>query len=235
MESLSFEQIAESNPCDGCPAPCCRLHLTPCAAPRTFTDLDFARYTLLFPHTEFVVSSQGDWSLLRWQDCSAFDAERALCALHGTRDKPQVCVYFNPHQCWYKRNFVGDGRAEVYRLDRKRFDVWVREIAMDADGTIVSVPSFERSQEILAPLPIEPNFTLSPALIKPETLVPRGPRGSAAPPHVSAPMRGMGEGGATDRVPLGYGGSAPVRGLAVGPEERAQSPHPQGSHLDGRR
>lgn len=170
--TLSFEQLTSTNPCDGCPAPCCRMLLTPTGVPSTFIELDFVRYALLFPGTEYLVTAGGDWWQVRWQQCSAFEAEGARCRLHGTPEKPRTCTEFSAHNCWYKRTFASAAAEDSYRLDRARFEAWVAEIRFDELGAIVSAPSFERSLELLQGRPIEPTYRTEPRLIKSIPLAP---------------------------------------------------------------
>lgn len=158
--SHGFMEFKQSNPCAGCPAPCCRMQVSQHKTPTTFADIDAIRYLLLFPGTEVCVSSEGEWSVIRWTTCIALDRATSLCTLHHTPLKPQTCLQYNAYSCWYKNNFVIDRPPQIYRLDMARFDVWVKEIRFGDDGRIVSAPDFERSLELLAGLPIEPRFQL---------------------------------------------------------------------------
>jgi hypothetical protein len=135
--------------------------------PRTFSDLDYVRYSLLFPNTEFLISSEGTWTLVRWQDCSALKSDTCTCTLQGTVAKPRICTTFNPHNCWYKRNLVTSSPPDLYRLDLARFEVWVKEIVLDDSGTIVAVPSFEEAQALLKEIAVQPAFTMDERLHKP--------------------------------------------------------------------
>lgn len=155
---FGFAKFGQRNPCAGCPAPCCRLQLLPYKTPQTFMDMDHMRYMLLFPRTEMVVSRNGDWSVVKWENCRELEHGTCTCKLHDTVAKPQTCAAFNGYNCWYKRNFVTERPPEIYRLDKARFDVWVGEIHFDEQGQIVRVPGFEVSQEILSDIPIEPMF-----------------------------------------------------------------------------
>jgi hypothetical protein len=135
--------------------------------PKTFMDMDHVRYLLLFPHTEMVVTLNGDWYILKWENCHEFESSACTCKLHNTPAKPRTCTTFNAYNCWYKKNFVTEQPPEIYRLNLDRFDIWVNEILFDEQGRIVSAPNFEESQAILNTLPIEPSFQLmtGPALV----------------------------------------------------------------------
>lgn len=155
---LSFSDYGQRNPCYSCPAPCCRLQLIPYGAPTTFMHLDFIRYMLLFPNTEVIVSRNGNWNIVKWEDCREFDITTQKCKLHNSPIKPRTCAMYNPYNCWYKKIFVLQGSEEVYRINIERFNIWINEIRFDEDGQIVEAPDFERSLEVLKNIPIEPCF-----------------------------------------------------------------------------
>ncbi len=155
-DELTFTEFSQRNPCAGCPAPCCLMQLIPHRVPATFMDIDFLHYMLLFPYTEVVVTLNGEWSIVKWERCSEFEASNHTCKLHNTLDKPRTCSMYNPYNCWYKRSFVLDGSHQVYRLDLARFNLWVTELQFSEDGKIISAPNFERSLEILRDMPIKP-------------------------------------------------------------------------------
>jgi hypothetical protein len=118
---------------------------------------------LLFPRTEMVVTLTGDtvaWAIIKWEDCSAFEASTCTCKLHHTSDKPRMCRSYDAYNCWYKRCFVLEQSPESYRMDMTRFKVWVNEIQFAEDGSIVWAPDFENSWEMLKDMPIEPRFQL---------------------------------------------------------------------------
>lgn len=154
-DELTFTEFSQKNPCAGCPAPCCRMQLIPHRTPATFMDIDFLCYMLLFPKTEVVITPNGEWSILKWEQCSEFEASTHTCRLHNKSDKPRTCAMYNPYNCWYKRSFVLKDSNQVYRLDFVRFDLWVKDLQFGEDGKIISAPNFEKSLEILKDLPIE--------------------------------------------------------------------------------
>lgn len=158
-----FKQISQMNPCTGCPAPCCRVQVVPYRIPATYTEIDFIYYMLQFPRTEMVVTLTGDtvgWSIVKWEDCGAFEASTFTCKLHHMPEKPRMCRAYDAYNCWYKRCFVVERSPEVNRLDMARFKAWVNEIQFADDGKIISAPDFERSVEILNDMPIEPHFQM---------------------------------------------------------------------------
>lgn len=163
--TFSFAEFSQSNPCFGCPAPCCRMQLIPCKIPASFKDLDYVRYMLLFPDTEAIVKQDGGWGLIKWVQCGAFDDQKFLCTLHNTPEKPQICSTYDAHNCWYKKSFVLTDSQELYRLNSARFEVWIKEIQFAENGNIISAPDFNRSLELLKDIPIEPNFAQSNKIV----------------------------------------------------------------------
>jgi hypothetical protein len=140
------------------------MQLIPHRTPVTFMDIDFLRYMLLFPDTEVVVTLNGEWSILKWEQCVEFDVSTHTCKLHNTADKPRTCSMYNPYNCWYKKAFVLNDSNQVYRLDLARFNLWVAELQFAEDGKINSAPDFERSLEILKDTAIEPRVELQSRL-----------------------------------------------------------------------
>lgn len=168
INQLTFSQFNQENPCLGCPAPCCRMQLIPYRVPQTFMDMDHVRYMLLFPNTEMVVTLAGDWFVLKWEQCREFEAGTCTCKIHESVTQPRICFAYNAYNCWYKRNFVTEEPAELYRLNLARFDAWVGQILFDETGKIVSAPCFEDSSEFMKQIAIEPTFQKSAGLIKVE-------------------------------------------------------------------
>jgi hypothetical protein len=136
----------------------------PQPAPVRWMDLDFLRYALGFPQVEVHLAEDGRWSLALIATCSKLDGATNLCTVHGTPAQPRTCAYFNPHHCWYKRNFTGGAEAdppEVLRLDLARFERMLALIGFDTAGNIASWPGWRKVKEALAPpapttAPIDP-------------------------------------------------------------------------------
>jgi hypothetical protein len=142
---------AARNPCDGCPAPCCKLLLLPVAAPQTFMELDYLAYAVMLGDVELIIGEDGSWKIGKWGRCVHLtDTER--CGVHGTDAKPKTCVFFNPYQCWYKRNFVGKpaDAPDVIRLDRAAFDRLLELVVIDDDGTVGYVPSWNDLRKLVS-------------------------------------------------------------------------------------
>lgn len=142
---------AATNPCDGCSAPCCRLLLRPHPAPQTFMDLDYLSYVVLVEGVELVLGEDGSWKIGTWGRC-VYLTDEALCGVHGTDAKPKTCVFFNPYQCWYKRNFeVRAAEApDVVRFDRAAFDRLLELVVVADDGRLVSVPPWSQLRSLVS-------------------------------------------------------------------------------------
>ena len=160
--TLGFDEYKQRNPCAGCPAPCCLIQMLRYKAPANYADVDHIRYMLQFPHTEIAIALEGDWYVVKWETCSQFESSTCTCRVHNTPAKPLICTQYNAYDCWYKKNFVTDHPAGIYRLNMARFDVWVKAIRFDADGRIVDAPAFDQAQALVAPVPIEPQLRTSP-------------------------------------------------------------------------
>lgn len=162
-----FMELANNNPCEGCPAPCCQMQVMPWVPPKALMSVDHLRFALNFPDTEFIISQAGEFSLVKWSKCSLFDEKQATCTVHSTPKQPLTCVHFNPHQCWYKRNFVTEKEApDVLRLNMERYDVWVQKIEFEEDQSIKSFPDFAEMQEAFKDIAIEPVFKKDANLTK---------------------------------------------------------------------
>jgi hypothetical protein len=147
-DARSFHEAAGGNPCIGCSAPCCRMLLIPHPTPNTFMDLDYIRYMLGFGRVEMVLGSDGAWQVRVEDVCTLLDQETNRCTVHGTDRKPKTRVYFNPHKCWYKRNFTVDDAPQLIRIDRQVFERVLELVRCDDDGRIVELPRWETIKEI---------------------------------------------------------------------------------------
>lgn len=142
---------AATNPCLDCSAPCCRLLLSPHATPQTFMDLDYLAYVVLLEGVELIISEDGSWQIGRWGRCAHL-TEGALCGVHATDAMPRTCVYFNPFNCWYKRNFevAAADAPDVVRLDRAAFDRLLRAVVVADDGGLAEVPTWAELRALVS-------------------------------------------------------------------------------------
>ncbi len=143
-------------PCATCQTtPCCRYLPLTTFAMATISDVDYARYLLNFDNIELGVTIEGAWSVYYRQACRFLDPDTPGCLLHGTPDKPHVCVQYNPFSCFYRPAFSPGGAEGYLRVDRRRMDVIVESLAFDADRRVVAAPTVESLAEAFAELPID--------------------------------------------------------------------------------
>lgn len=142
---------ARESPCATCStAPCCtHLPLTTFQV-TNLVELDHAAYLLNFDRIELGISANGEWSVYYTQPCRFLDRGTFGCTVHNTPQQPQICVHYNPYNCWYKRAFNTADSTEFVRLDQERFALLAAEIAFDEDRRIVSVPAWEEIVAMMA-------------------------------------------------------------------------------------
>ena len=145
----NFLDLAEENICAKCSAPCCRLLLVPHPTPATFMDLDYIRYVVGFYGAQMILNNDGRWQLLIEQACRLLDQETNLCTVHATPRQPKTCVYYNPHRCWYKRNFDNEGQPpELIRVDMDKLEAILPHVRFDKEGNILEIPKWEAIREL---------------------------------------------------------------------------------------
>lgn len=143
----TFYEKAAENPCNGCPAPCCRMILIPHPTPATFMDLDYILYLLGFPSVQMMLDSEGNWQVLIEEPCGLLDLKTSLCTVHNTPRKPKTCVFLNPYRCWYKR-FAAGGPQDFIRINKKAMEAILAHVRFDAEGDITEVPKWEFIREL---------------------------------------------------------------------------------------
>lgn len=147
----NFMEKAEENPCLDCSAPCCRLLLIPHPTPATFMDMDYLRYMVAFEGVEMILTSDGHWQVLVDRTCRLLDPETNRCMVHGTSRKPKTCAFFNPHRCWYRRNFDRSADPpDVIRIGMPVLEAILPLIRFDKEGNIIEIPAWELIREIAA-------------------------------------------------------------------------------------
>jgi hypothetical protein len=146
--SRSFLDAAGANPCTGCSAPCCRMLLIPHPTPTNFMDLDYIRYMLGFGRVSMVLNRDGTWQVRVDDVCDFLDQQTNLCTVHATARQPKTCEFFNPHRCWYKRNFTVDDAPQLIRIDQTVFERMLELVRCDGDGQITELPTWETIQAI---------------------------------------------------------------------------------------
>ncbi|HEX4959205.1 MAG TPA: hypothetical protein VF173_00100 [Thermoanaerobaculia bacterium] len=151
---LSFA-AARSSPCSDCAqSPCCTYLPLQTFSISTLAELDNAAFLLNFDRIELNVNSAGLWSAYYAQPCSFLDAGTYGCRLHGTPEQPDICVHYNPYQCFYKPAFRGGGSEQVIRMDRARLEHLSTLVAFDEDRNVCDQPDWETTVRELARLPL---------------------------------------------------------------------------------
>lgn len=144
---------ALANPCEGCEAPCCRYLPLGTIGSATLIELDFARHLLDFDRIELGIGADGTWSAYYVAPCRHLVGNR--CSLHGTPDKPHICVQYDAHRCWYRSALSGPGHPDHLRIDRRRMERLLEGVELDEDRKVVSTSSWEELQAAFADLPID--------------------------------------------------------------------------------
>lgn len=161
---VDFEPIqlthaeALASPCATCStAPCC-THLPLHTFKITnMIELDHALYLLNFERIELALSASGEWSVYYTYPCRFLDRKSFKCTVHNTPQQPQICVHYNPYQCWYKRVLTQSISEDFIRIDRQRMEFILPHIVFDEARNITQVPSWEFLTQEIAKLPLKPN------------------------------------------------------------------------------
>jgi hypothetical protein len=153
--SLAFSEARES-PCASCPtSPCCTHLPLHTFQVRTLMELDHAIYLLNFDHLELGLSPSGEWSVYYRYPCRFLDRTDFSCRVHNAPDQPQICVNYNPYQCWYKRVLPRAVSTEFLRIDRPRLEYIVSLLTFDQAGGIIDSPDWATLVDGIARLPVE--------------------------------------------------------------------------------
>lgn len=160
---LTYAEAAAS-PCASCPtAPCC-THLPLHTFKITnMIELDHALYLLNFDRIELGLSASGEWSVYYTYPCRFLDRKKFTCTVHNTPEQPQICVHYNPYQCWYKRVFTKSASDDFLRVDRPRMEFILSQIVFDESRNIIEVPAWETLLEEFA----SPSLHLESAISEP--------------------------------------------------------------------
>ena len=142
-----------ASPCITCrTAPCCtHLRLQTFRATK-LVELDLARYLLNFERIELGLSPDGEWSVYYSYPCRFLDRQDFTCTIHGTPRQPQVCVTYNPFNCWYKDVFASSVSQQALRIDRQRLEYFLARVVVDDQRNILEMPGWESLGQAFAQL-----------------------------------------------------------------------------------
>lgn len=181
-------QEALASPCASCgTAPCC-THLPLHTFQITnLVELDHAVYLLNFDRIQLGLSASGEWSVYYAHPCRFLNRQDFTCTVHNTPTQPQICVQYNPYNCWYKRVFTKNVSQEFLMIDRERMDFVLQHLVLDENRQIVGVPEWASMVEAMAQMGNEPNSRASEPDIRDEALATweamlLQPNGAAAAP-----------------------------------------------------
>ena len=121
----------------------------------SLSDVDYALYLLNFDNIELGVAADGSWSAYYRQSCRFLDPDTFGCQLHGTPEKPHVCVQYNPFSCFYRKAFGSGADAAYLRIDRQRMQVVADSLVYDAERNIVGAPTIESLADAFSDLPLD--------------------------------------------------------------------------------
>ena len=178
MDYASFFDRRAANPCHDCSAPCCRMLVFPHGAPGTFMDFDYIRYMMMFEDAEMLLAKDGSWSTLMHRECTRLDREHGRCTVHDSPEQPRTCFFFNPYNCWYKRNFhATQDPPDAVRMGLQGYDAVLALVQLDDAGNVLAVPTWEQARA-----------AVRAAQGLPETPAPSGLTGGARPPARKGPV-----------------------------------------------
>ena len=130
-------------------SPCCWIVILQELNPQVWMDLDYIRYLLGFEGIEVTFNSSGKWSVVLRSPCSFLHRENHNCKIHKSDRRARVCISYNPHNCWYKRTFLGEGDGTIIRFNRVGMDAFLREVKVDEHGKIREFPGFQDMMTIV--------------------------------------------------------------------------------------
>lgn len=142
------------SPCESCAeVPCCQYLPLHTFTVETLRDVDYVGYLLNFDGIEVGINASGTWSAYYRAACRFLGAG-GRCGLHGTPQKPHICVQYDPYSCWYRPALVGEGNGEYLRVDRARFDAIGERLRFDDRRRIVDLPLWDDLEACFATMPI---------------------------------------------------------------------------------
>lgn len=142
---------------EGMDSPCATCTTSPCCTHlplHTFRvtnmiELDHARYLLNFDRIELGLNASGDWGVYYVYPCRFLDRGDLSCTVHATPEQPQICVQYNPYNCWYKRSLTRSVGDEFLQIDRPRFEYILSQVQFDEFRNITSVPDWAAMVEAM--------------------------------------------------------------------------------------
>ncbi len=155
-----------ASPCLTCrTAPCCTHLRVQTFRTTSLMELDLTRYLLNFERIELGLAPDGEWSVYYTYPCRHLNRQDYTCGVHNTPRQPQVCVSYNPYNCWYQQVFSTSISPLSLRIDRQRLEVLLGATMFDNNRMIFDMPSWEA---------LAVTFNQLPALDPPAASEPEG-------------------------------------------------------------
>ena len=156
------DAAALPRPCVDCATPaCCHCALLYHFEVEDLPALDRARHALQFPGVELGLDAEGGWTVYYRMPCRGLDREPGLCRLHGTAERPRLCLDYDPYDCWYRHTWMKGASDRFFRIDAGRFAYLLPLIGFDNAQRIVRVPSWEQMLAEMPPI-AAPGVTWEP-------------------------------------------------------------------------
>ena len=141
----SFSEL--KSPCESCSAYCCEHLVFPIATPRQYADLDYIKYSLLFPGIQIGITNQ-QWTLIVKTKCKHLTDDKK-CGLFGDVSRPIQCKYYDEGKCSYRKE-LGSTRPQGYlKADYNLFKIILNVYQFNESGTISFSPDTESLAEYL--------------------------------------------------------------------------------------
>lgn len=148
---------AKASPCEACTScSCCSLFQLDYLTANNLMELDTINYYLNFNNIEVCLSGEGEWTVYYDYPCRLFNAEKSICTLHATPQKPGICVNYNPHYCFYKKvKESKDNSSSVIWISRERMDFIMSHVSFDQDRNVLEIREKEKLFEEVSRIPYQ--------------------------------------------------------------------------------
>ena len=135
-----------SDPCKGCPAPCCHVLLFPLSRPKNMAELSFYRYVHGFAGLELGATSRG--FVLQCHTRCRHLSRTDRCRLYRSTSRPVFCRAYDPWACRYVPTYI-EGDPNFVRLPAGAWQEVEALFELGEDGEVTGVPAFEQVREVV--------------------------------------------------------------------------------------
>lgn len=141
-ETINHQKASES-PCNTCSeAPCCHLLQLQQLSVNKLTDLDLIAYYLNFENITAALTKDGNWTIYYRYPCTYLNQEDYSCTIHNTPQQPNICIHYNPYNCFYKTAHLAKtqtGGAVIW-MNRARMQHLMDLMLYDESRQLVQLP-----------------------------------------------------------------------------------------------